>query len=80
MMTPLVTGPSDLMSEYIGMWVDGQVIDEQAATERGYTVTVSEETVESSIPFAAEGGIRKVGPSVNSLMHATCLKMVLYTF
>lgn len=59
-MTPLVVGPSELRSEYIGMGVDGEVVDEQAATDRGYSVTVGEGTVESSIPFAAEGGIRKV--------------------
>ncbi|RXN21476.1 egg envelope glyco -like precursor [Labeo rohita] len=58
-MTPLVVGPSELRSEYIGMGVDGEVVDEQAATDRGYSVTVSEETVDSSIPYAAEGGIRK---------------------
>ncbi len=57
-MTPLVVGPSELRSEYMGMGVDGEVADE--ATERGYSVTVGEETVDSSIPFAAEGGIRKV--------------------
>ncbi|XP_074416275.1 LOW QUALITY PROTEIN: uncharacterized protein LOC107738014 [Sinocyclocheilus rhinocerous] len=58
-MTPLVVGPSELRSEYIGIGVDGEVVDEQAAIDRGYSVTVAEETVESSIPFAAEGGIRK---------------------
>ncbi|KAL1271680.1 hypothetical protein QQF64_030696 [Cirrhinus molitorella] len=58
-MTPLVVGPSELRSEYIGMGVDGEVVDEQAATDRGYSVTVSDETVDSSIPYAAEGGIRK---------------------
>ncbi|KAF4111382.1 zona pellucida protein AX 4 isoform X2 [Onychostoma macrolepis] len=58
-MTPLVVGPSELRSEYIGMGVDGEVVDEQAATDRGYSVTIGEDTVDSSIPFAAEGGIRK---------------------
>lgn len=59
-MTPLVVGPSDLTSEYIGMGVDGQLLDEQVATDRGYAVTVNEGAVESSIPFAAKGGVRKV--------------------
>ncbi|XP_056598711.1 zona pellucida protein AX 4 [Triplophysa dalaica] len=58
-MTPLLIGPSDMMSEYISIGVDGQVINEQAAKDRGYAVTVNEETVDSSIPFAAEGGVRK---------------------
>lgn len=33
-MTPLVVGPSELRSECMG--VDGEVVDEQAATDRGY--------------------------------------------
>ncbi|XP_073692754.1 zona pellucida protein AX 4 [Garra rufa] len=58
-MTPLVVGPSELRSEYIGMGVDSEVINEEDATDRGYSVTVNDEVVDSSIPYAAEGGIRK---------------------
>lgn len=67
-MTPLLIGPSDMMSEYISIGVDGQVINEQAAKDRGYAVTVNEETVDSSIPFAAEGGVRKVRQSIHLCM------------
>lgn len=62
MLTPLVVGPTPLRTEYIGMGADGQLVDEQAATDRGYTVTVRDETVHSSIPYGAEGGVRKVPP------------------
>nr|XP_055053904.1 zona pellucida protein AX 4 [Misgurnus anguillicaudatus] len=58
-LTPLVVGPSELRTEYIGMGVDGQLLDDQTATDRGYAVTVSDETVDSSIPYGAEGGVRK---------------------
>ncbi|XP_042582958.1 zona pellucida protein AX 4 isoform X9 [Cyprinus carpio] len=56
--TPLVVGPS-LRREYIGMGVDGEVVDERAVKDRGYYVTVGEETVGSSISSAAGSGIRK---------------------
>lgn len=57
--TPLVVGPS-LRREYIGMGVDGEVVDERAVKDRGYYVTVGKETVGSSISSAAGSGIRKV--------------------
>ncbi|XP_051512641.1 uncharacterized protein LOC127416983 [Myxocyprinus asiaticus] len=57
-MTPLVVG-SSYLSESTGMGVDGVLMDDTGATDRGYAVTVGEDTVESSIPFAAEGGVRK---------------------
>ncbi|XP_052417512.1 zona pellucida protein AX 4 isoform X2 [Carassius gibelio] len=57
--TPLAFGPSKLRKEYMGMGVSGGVVDERAATDRGYSMTVGKATVVSSIPSAAEGGIRK---------------------
>lgn len=66
-MTPLVLQPSELRSEYIGMGVDGELLDEQASVDRGYSLTVGEDTVDSSIPFAAKGVIRKVWSGVLSM-------------
>ncbi|XP_059396163.1 uncharacterized protein LOC132128488 [Carassius carassius] len=55
--TPLAVGTSELRGECMG--VSGGVVGEWAATDRGYSVTVGKATVGSSIPSAAEGGIRK---------------------
>lgn len=59
-MTPLALQSSVLRSKYISIGVDGELLDEQASVDRGYSLTVSEDTVDSSIPSAAEGAIRKV--------------------
>ncbi|ROL45590.1 hypothetical protein DPX16_17706 [Anabarilius grahami] len=58
-MTPLALQSSELRSEYISIGVDGELLDEQASVDRGYSLTVGEDTVDSSIPFAAEGALRK---------------------
>ncbi|KAK7171029.1 hypothetical protein R3I94_001054 [Phoxinus phoxinus] len=58
-MTPLVASPSELRSEYIGMGVNGNLLDEQNWLDRGYSVTFSEGAIVSSIPFASLGGTRK---------------------
>ncbi|XP_026122604.1 zona pellucida protein AX 4 isoform X7 [Carassius auratus] len=57
--TPLVVGPSELRTEYMGMGVSGGVANERAMTDRGYSVTVGKETVAHRFPSVAEGGIRK---------------------
>lgn len=58
-MTPLAL-QSEFRSQYISIGVDGELLDEQASVDRGYSLTASEDTIDSSIPIAAEGAIRKV--------------------
>ncbi|NP_001191108.1 zona pellucida protein AX 4 precursor [Danio rerio] len=58
-MTPLAVGLPVLRTEYMAIGVDGEIVDELPAKERGYSVMVVGNTVESSIPFGAEGGYRK---------------------
>ncbi|KAK9972160.1 hypothetical protein ABG768_025486 [Culter alburnus] len=57
-MTPLAL-QSEFRSQYISIGVDGELLDEQASVDRGYSLTASEDTIDSSIPIAAEGAIRK---------------------
>ncbi|XP_067257846.1 zona pellucida protein AX 4 [Chanodichthys erythropterus] len=57
-MTPLAL-QSALRSQYISIGVDGVLLDEQASVNRGYSLTASGDAIDSSIPIAAEGAIRK---------------------
>ncbi|XP_043101616.1 zona pellucida protein AX 4 isoform X2 [Puntigrus tetrazona] len=74
-LTPLSVGTSDLSSEYMGIGVDGDILNEQAVAARGYSVVVSDGTIDCSIPFAAEGGIRKsfVAGNVYNVLYAVVL-------
>lgn len=69
-MTPLVAQPSALSSESIVVGANGDLLDEQNFIDRGYSVTLSEGAVVSSIPFASMGGTRKVRSGVLSLYDA----------
>nr|XP_029522652.1 uncharacterized protein LOC115133518 isoform X2 [Oncorhynchus nerka] len=59
LLSPLVSGLSGLESIKISMGVDGQLLDEPITTERGYSLDISDTTVQISIPFNAAGGYRK---------------------
>ena len=60
LLSPLVSGLSGLESSKISMGVDGQLLDEPITAERGYSLDISDTTVQISIPFNAAGGYRKV--------------------
>nr|XP_046184366.1 uncharacterized protein LOC124013855 [Oncorhynchus gorbuscha] len=59
LLSPLVSGLSGLESIKISMGVDGQLLDEPITAERGYSLDISDTTVQISIPFNAAGGYRK---------------------
>ncbi|XP_064871003.1 uncharacterized protein LOC115133518 isoform X2 [Oncorhynchus nerka] len=59
LLSPLVSGLSGLESSKISMGVDGQLLDEPITAERGYSLDISDTTVQISIPFNAAGGYRK---------------------
>ena len=59
-MVPLVSDLSGFRSKQVDFDVNGKRLDPQMIEERGYTVDVGPEIVEVSIPYAAEGGTRKV--------------------
>uniref|UniRef100_A0A8C7FXI8 Zona pellucida protein AX 4 n=1 Tax=Oncorhynchus kisutch TaxID=8019 RepID=A0A8C7FXI8_ONCKI len=59
LLSPLVSGLSGLESFKISMGVDGQLLDEPITAERGYSLDISDTTVQISIPFNAAGGYRK---------------------
>lgn len=54
---PLVSG---LHETQINLGVNGELVQQQVAEERGYTVEKYNGTVQISIPYNAEGGHRKV--------------------
>ncbi|CDQ95259.1 unnamed protein product [Oncorhynchus mykiss] len=56
LLSPLVSG---LESSNISMGVDGQLLDEANTAARGYSLDISDTTVQISIPFNAAGGYRK---------------------
>ncbi|XP_076144494.1 uncharacterized protein LOC143127075 [Alosa pseudoharengus] len=58
-MAPMVSAHSGFKSKDIGIGVKGRRLDPDVAAERGFTLDVGPETVEISIPYAAEGGFRK---------------------
>ncbi|XP_029616042.1 uncharacterized protein LOC115198303 [Salmo trutta] len=59
LLSPLVSGLSGLESRKITMGVDGQLMDEPITAEQGYSLDISDTTVQISIPFNAAGGYRK---------------------
>ncbi|KAM9407644.1 uncharacterized protein ACWYII_027487 [Salvelinus alpinus] len=59
LLSPLVSGLSGLESIKISMGVDGQLLDKPITSERGYSMDISDTTVQISIPFNAAGGYRK---------------------
>ncbi|XP_055794625.1 uncharacterized protein LOC129865692 [Salvelinus fontinalis] len=59
LLSPLVSGLSGLESSKISMGVDGQLLDKPITAERGYSMDISDTTVQISIPFNAAGGYRK---------------------
>ncbi|XP_029616039.1 uncharacterized protein LOC115198301 isoform X2 [Salmo trutta] len=59
LLSPLVSGLFGLESSNISMGVDGQLLDEPITAERGYSLDISDTTVQISIPFNAAGGYRK---------------------
>ncbi|XP_058867635.1 uncharacterized protein LOC117962847 [Acipenser ruthenus] len=59
LITPLVLHPTKFLDKRITMGVEGRVLDEVAATSRGYQLLVNGTAVEIRIPFGAVGGYRK---------------------
>ncbi|XP_052315582.1 uncharacterized protein LOC118392015 isoform X5 [Oncorhynchus keta] len=59
LLSPLFSGLSGSESIKISMGVDGQLLDEPITAERGYSLDISDTTVQISIPFNAAGGYRK---------------------
>ncbi|XP_014062279.2 uncharacterized protein [Salmo salar] len=59
LLSPLVSGLSGMESSKITMGVDGQLLDDSITEERGYSLDISDTTVQISIPFNAAGGYRK---------------------
>ncbi|XP_055793092.1 uncharacterized protein LOC129864834 isoform X2 [Salvelinus fontinalis] len=59
LLSPLVSGLSGLEISKISMGVDGQLLDKPITAERGYSMDISDTTVQISIPFNAAGGYRK---------------------
>lgn len=57
--TPEMLLPS-LNSKNISVGLNSELVEEQAAEERGYIVKMRNSTVELNIPYNAEGGYRKV--------------------
>ena len=55
---PLVSGPH---STQVNIGVNGELVEQQVAEERGYVVERHNATIQISIPYNAEGGYRKVG-------------------
>ncbi|XP_022616452.1 uncharacterized protein LOC111233007 [Seriola dumerili] len=53
---PLVSGQHDTQ---VHIGVDGELVEQPVAEERGYTVRKHNATVQISIPYNAEGGYRK---------------------
>uniref|UniRef100_A0A4W5KCV5 Zona pellucida protein AX 4 n=1 Tax=Hucho hucho TaxID=62062 RepID=A0A4W5KCV5_9TELE len=59
LLSPLVSELSGLESSKISFGVAGQLLDEPITAERGYSLDISDTTVQISIPFNADGGYRK---------------------
>ncbi|XP_020327068.2 uncharacterized protein LOC109879300 isoform X1 [Oncorhynchus kisutch] len=59
LLSPLVSGLSGLESIKFSMGVDGELLDEPITAERGYSLDISDTTVQISVPFNAAGGYRK---------------------
>ncbi|XP_053199064.1 zona pellucida protein AX 4 [Scomber japonicus] len=59
--TPEVLHPqvSGLLNTHVNIGVDGELVEEPVAEERGYIVEKHNSTVYISIPYNAEGGYRK---------------------
>lgn len=75
-MTPLVLQPSALRNQYIGMGVDGEILNDKALVDRRYSLTVSEDTVDGSIPFAAKGAVRKVCSGVLTVYASSSVQVM----
>ena len=45
---------------HVGIGLNGELMEQSAAEERGYIVEKHNSTVQISIPYNAEGGYRKV--------------------
>lgn len=60
--TPEVLHPlvSSLHETQINVGVNGELVEQPVAEERGYIVEKHNSTVQISIPYNAEGGYRKV--------------------
>lgn len=60
--TPEVLHPlvSSLHETQISVGVNGELVEQPVAEERGYIVEKHNSTVQISIPYNAEGGYRKV--------------------
>lgn len=56
-LNPLVSG---LHETQVNIGVNGELVEQPVAEERGYTVEKHDTAVHISIPYNAEGGYRKV--------------------
>lgn len=79
LLSPLVSGLSGLESSKITMGVDGQLLDEPITAERGYSLDISDTTVQISIPFNAAGGYRKVSSILGPHLTSNMQKFTLYS-
>lgn len=60
--TPEVLYPLvlDLHSTQVNAGVNGELVEQSVAEEKGYIVENNNNTIQISIPYTAEGGYRKV--------------------
>lgn len=59
-MLPLVDESAVFESQYVGIRVDGEFLDQNNATSKGLRLVHSGDLVLIAVPFRAEGGYRKV--------------------
>ncbi|KAL0970268.1 hypothetical protein UPYG_G00239690, partial [Umbra pygmaea] len=58
LLSPMLSGLSGLDSLQVGMGMDGQLLDASVVAGRGYSLAVSDITIQIRIPFNAVGGYR----------------------
>lgn len=59
-LSPLTPGMSGLRSTKVSMGVNGQLLEQPIAEERGYIIDMSGTVVQITIPYDAEGGYKQV--------------------
>lgn len=47
----------------VSLGLNGDLVKQEVAEQRGFVVNVDNSTLEISIPYKAKGGFRKVSPS-----------------
>lgn len=60
MVSPMVSAHTGFQSRDISIGVEGRRLDPNDAAKRGIRLDVGPEIVEVSVPYGAQGGLRKV--------------------